>query len=285
MSNSFHLRPASTKDYDEINDLLNRNYYIHRHLDWRNPLDLLGEQPYVIIEDEHETILALFACPPYPPGVAWVLAFAVANSIRPEQVWDLLLNYALENCAPPGIHMLGALPTQAWFARFLSSHHFNHYQDIVILEWNRKLPKTIQPIPEGSLRDMKREDLPQVVALDNAAFEPLWQLSYTSIETAFREALYATVFVQHGEITGYQITGLSHLGAHLSRLAVSANLRRQGLGRWLVHDLLSYILECGINVITVNTQDTNIASLALYHSLGFYPTGDKVPVYLFNFPT
>ena len=57
--------------------------------------------------------------------------------------------------------------------------------------------------------------------------------------------------------------------AHLARLAVLPKLQGQGIGRNLVLQMLDVFSETGTNSFSVNTQESNAHSLALYTSLGY----------------
>jgi len=280
---TFHPRPAEIGDYQDIRILMQESYYVHRHLDWRHPLDILGQQPYWVIEDSRCEIIAALACPPYPPGTAWINFFAVNPIIEPEQVWSLLLENALKHCLSPGIQTLAVLPTQPWFIQFLPKHNFNHRQNVIMLEWSKKHShpeNNEEPCP--SICPMTQEDLPAVLALDNQSFSPLWQLSIDSLSSAYQEAAYAKIFVEHSSITGYLIANFTRLGAHISRLAVSRQRRAAGIGTSLVQNVLSHFSRIGIAKVTVNTQDDNKASLALYQRADFRKTGEEIPVFIYS---
>ena len=53
---SLQVRPAVPQDQHQIANLMFFESHVHRHLDWRSPLDWLGYQPYLIAEkDERNT--------------------------------------------------------------------------------------------------------------------------------------------------------------------------------------------------------------------------------------
>ena len=282
MPANFQPRPAGREDFQGISTLLRESAYTHRHLDWRHPLDILGQQPYWVIQDNLHRIVAALACLPYPPVTAWINFFAVSPATTPAQVWHVLLENVLESCPPPGIQTLAALPTQPWFARFLQEHHFNHNLNVVMLEWGGILPPNNIEAMLTSLYPMEQEDLPAVLTLDNQSFSPLWQLSEESLWKAFQEAEYAKIFLQEGCIAGYLIASITHLGGHISRLAVSEQHRTAGIGTCLVQDSLSHFVQNGIYRVTVNTQDDNEASLALYRTVNFKLTGEEIPVFVYS---
>jgi ribosomal protein S18 acetylase RimI-like enzyme len=51
------------------------------------------------------------------------------------------------------------------------------------------------------------------------------------------------------------------------------------IGSALVADVLSQFARRGAHTLTVNTQQDNLASLALYEKVGFIRTGEEYPVY------
>jgi len=122
-------------------------------------------------------------------------------------------------------------------------------------------------------------DWPQVVALDWACFEPLWQNSQAALQLAFNQAIFVTVIEEGSRIIGYQISTPSPRGGHLARLAVHPTEQGRGIGYALVYDLLVRFSNQGAAQVTVNTQAENTASLALYQKANFELTGHNYPVY------
>ena len=80
------VRLAQEKDRRHLANLIHFSNSVHRHLDWRSPLDWIGYQPYIVAEREG-CILAALACPPDPPEVAWIRLLAVANEITAEEAF------------------------------------------------------------------------------------------------------------------------------------------------------------------------------------------------------
>ena len=60
------LRPAVLTDQRQIANLIHFSPHVHRHLDWRNPLDWIGSPPFFVIESQGQVVAAL-GCPPDPP--------------------------------------------------------------------------------------------------------------------------------------------------------------------------------------------------------------------------
>lgn len=275
------IRPAQPGDLPLLSALLNREYYIHRHLDWRPVLEWLGRKPFWLAE-ERGAALAALAFPPDPPDVAWVRLFAASGRMLPTAAWQALFEPALAELSPNAKTMIAAVGLNRWFTELLENQRFEHYQDIVVLAWNSELPNPRSLPGHLIVRPMRPDDLPAVAEVDNLAFEPLWRNSLADVEQAFRLAGYASVVEENGRILGFQISTSTPMVTHLARLAVRPDAQRQNIGYVLVYNLFSWFKRNGAWQLTVNTQHNNHGSLALYQSMGFALTGDSFPVYLYR---
>jgi ribosomal protein S18 acetylase RimI-like enzyme len=154
---------------------------------------------------------------------------------------------------------------------------------MVHLGWERQVLPTA-PTTRVALRPMTREDIPAVQVVDSLGFAPVWRNSASALTLGWQQAAYATVAEDEQGVLGYQITTPSPMGGHLARLAVLPRAQRQGIGYTLVMDMLAFQSRMGALQVTVNTQQDNFASLALYAKLGFKPSGEETPVYLYPPP-
>lgn len=275
------VRPAVLSDQQRIADLIQIAPHVHRHLDWRTPLDWIGCAPYWVLEQSRQLIGAL-ACPPDPDSISWIRLFVYGSHQSGSSVWQPLWEAARRELAASGGATVAVIATQRWFDSILMENGYSLKGHITLLEWNKQhiIPT---PIPSNiSLRAMTLDDLPGVVEVDSAAFDPLWRNSFPALSKAFSQASQATVAEDNSGMVGYQLSTGSPLGAHLARLAVRPEVQGRGVGAALVGDLLMQILNSGGSRVTVNTQADNEASLALYHKLGFRRTGEQYPVYTFQ---
>lgn len=280
MPGDLSLRPAEKSDYTTLSALIDREYYIHRHLDWRPPLDWLGFQPYWLLYQGRQAMSAL-ACPPDPPNVAWIRLFVTTVNLPPTNAWRPLFGKCLEALQDRPEVIIAGLALQRWFGELLTANGFQHSQDIVVLSWNNQLPPE-RPMPgELRLRPMTPEDLPQVADVDQSAFEPLWRNSLAGVTLAYQQSAYSTIVEKDGQIAGFQISTSTPLATHLARLAVLPSEQRQNIGYALVYDLFDFFRRNGSWQLTVNTQNDNTASLALYKTLGFELTGDSFPIFVY----
>lgn len=273
------VRSVSEDDRQRLANLVHFEAHIHRHLDWRSPLDWVGNYPYLVVERNGD-ILAALACPPDPPDVAWIRLFAVSSEISVEKAWEELWPIAQGQLAESTAQIsAAAIPLQHWFRKVLEENNFVHTNNVVVLTWKGgALPEVAKPAA-AMIRLMNYDDLTQVEMVDTVAFGNVWQNSQSCLEVAFRQASIATVAEISGEVAGYQISTITAMGGHLARLAVKPKFQGLGVGYALVCDMLSQFERRNVGNVTVNTQDDNMISLSLYQKAGFSRSGEKFPVF------
>jgi ribosomal protein S18 acetylase RimI-like enzyme len=276
------IRPVSEKDLQHLANLINFEIHVHRHLDWRSPLDWVGNSPYLIAEFNGEPIATL-ACPLDPPNVAWIRLFATNSKFSVQSVWDQLWSTALVQLERMGSQInVMAIPLHTWFRTLLEKSHYKCSNSVIVLSWNRFSMPPGQPSLEAQIRLMSAEDLPRVAQVDAEAFIDVWQNSLACLEVAYRQAAIASVAEVDRQMVGYQISTATTMGGHLARLAVRPQYQGRGIGYILLQDLLSRFERKGITNVTVNTQQDNPTSLALYKKAGFKETGEVYPVYQYQ---
>ena len=269
------VRLAQEKDRRKLANLIHFGPWVHRHLDWRPPLDWIGYQPYLIAEQKGHLMAAL-ACPPDPPEVAWMRLFAVSPDWSVADAWNALWPVAHEYLW--GI-TVAAIPLQGWLSHQLAAAKFTQTHQVAMLTWEDQNLPPESIVPDCILRLMNFDDLAVVRKLDAKAFGPIWQQSMDMLEIAFQQAAIATVAEDEEGIIGYQISTAGSGGGHLARLAVHPRVQGQGVGYALARDMLAQFYRRGALKVTVNTQIDNDASLALYQKVGFRSTGEVYPVF------
>lgn len=277
------VRPADSSDHQQLSNLIFFETHLHRHLDWRSPLDWLGDRFFWALE-EGSRITAALACPFETGHIGWVRLFVHAAGWSAGNAWDLLWHTAKEEIAQASGSngaVIGAIAMQPWFQNVLAASGFENSQAIVMLEWRYQPWAKVEA--EGiRIRTMTEADLPHVEQTDAASFEPLWHNPLSTLKNAFAQSLIGTVVEDDGGIAGYQLTTGSGRHAHLARLAVHPRAQGRGAGRLLVGDLFAKLTSHGIGRLSVNTQSDNFVSLRLYERMGFVRTGDQYPVYTFE---
>jgi ribosomal protein S18 acetylase RimI-like enzyme len=275
------VRQATKEDQGQLANLIHFETMVHRHLDWRPPLEWIGYKPYLVLEKDKRLVAAL-ACPPDPPSVAWIRLFVAQETVNLYEAWSQLWSRALEMLATDPNQKVAAIPLQFWFQRLLKMSHFQLVSDVVMLIWDSGIIPSEKPSPAITIRPMSLDDLPTVESIDKKAFGPLWHNSRHSLEFAFRQAAIATVAYYDDALVGYQISTSMQMGGHLARLATHPHYQRQGVGYAILRDLLVQFKQRGTQRITVNTQKNNLASISLYENTGFMRTGETYPVFQYQ---
>lgn len=282
MSIPYTIRRAELSDSSQLLDLLSTSPRVHRHLDWRPPVEWLGSHPFWLAVTD-DRIQAALALPPDPPGISWIRLFTTSTGVNPVEVWNPLFANCLADPAIEPSTLIPSLALNDWFSLILLRAGFEPYQEIVGLEReiHAKSPKS-EAAPDLFIRLMEPDDLQAVSAIDRSAFEPIWQNSHTQVIKSYEQAAIATVAELGNEIVGYQITTINMFTAHLARLAVKPNYQNRHIGRHILFDLFRRCKDQRLWQITVNTQDNNHTSLALYQNVGFRLSGDRFPVYMYR---
>jgi [ribosomal protein S18]-alanine N-acetyltransferase len=276
------VRPADPSDHQQLSNLIFFENRLHRHLDWRSPLEWLGAPFYWALDDGGQ-IMAALACPPEREGIAWIRLFVYSGRWSAENAWDLLWTAAREEIQRVGGAKVAAIAIQPWFQNLLAGSRFESHQQIVLLEW-RYQPTVARDTAGVRIRKMTEADLLDVEKTDRASFDSLWQNPLETLRRAYAQALYATVAENQNGIIGYQISTGAGQRAHLARLAVHPAVQGKGAGRAILNDLFRFLTYMGVSRLSVNTQSDNQASLNLYQRMGFVRTGERYPVYTFDIP-
>ncbi|MDN5340629.1 MAG: [ribosomal protein S18]-alanine N-acetyltransferase [Euryarchaeota archaeon] len=115
-------------------------------------------------------------------------------------------------------------------------------------------------------------DIPQIVAVENAAFVDPWD------EKTLQESLAyypETFFVakNNGEVAGFVAGGIEDTGeevyGHIMNLAVAPGYRRRGIGRSLVRRLEREYIVLGASAVQLEVRVTNTGAQEFYRRLGY----------------
>ena len=276
------VRLADLNDHQRLSNLIFFETRSHRHLDWRSPLEWLGDDFFWAV-DEGTKITAALACPEETKGTAWVRLFVHSGYWSADNAWTVLWNAAKNDIAHAGGASVAAIVQHTWFQKVLELSGFENRQNIVMLEWSYQ-PWSAREADGIRIRRMIESDIPKVTVVDGASFDPLWHNSQETLRRAFRQSLFATVAESEHGIVGYQMTTGTGARAHLARLAVHPGVQGRGVGRAILGNLFEQLVANGYLKLSVNTQSDNQVSLKLYQKMGFMRTGEAYPVYTFDVP-
>ena len=149
---------------------------------------------------------------------------------------------------------------------------FGKVSSVVTLRSRGSWPVRLGP-PDLRVRTATAADVDSILAVDHAAFEPLWWYGRDILKRALDLAYSFKVAYMRDECVGYQLSTLQNNRGHIVRLAVHPRWQRQGIGGRLLNEAMRDLDEAQAEVVTVNTQEDNTASLQLYYRSSFDRVG------------
>ena len=213
---------------------------------------------------------------------AYVRGLAIQNGWPAEASLAAMLEPAASRLRQEGITHLAVYGTTLWLAPLLLKIGFLRYEWIVSLERHPR-PLAEPPAAAAAIRPVQPGDLGALVALDAAIFPPPFQLASGELIELMVTSGHFVVAEAAGQtaprpLLGYACADVLVDTGLIIRLAVHPHAQRQGIGRALLSQALSYCQANGAQRVTINTQESNTASLRLYEQIGFRRIGRRVPL-------
>jgi [ribosomal protein S18]-alanine N-acetyltransferase len=132
-------------------------------------------------------------------------------------------------------------------------------------------PELFASAAEAAIRPMRGADVPQVVAVERAAYQFPWS------EGIFRDCLrvgyVCRVLAAGDEVVGYAVMSVGAGEAHVLNLCVADGHRCRGAGRQLLRSLLQCAAQAGAAEAFLEVRPSNTAAIRLYLALGFEQVG------------
>lgn len=281
LANSVMVRRSTPADAAPLRRLLEQASFVHIHADWHYPADWLGTEALLLAE-QNSRLVACLAVAADPPPAAWVQLAALRESSLAPAVWPQLLNPLLPGLQATGVNEVAWLPAVALPAEWTAAMNFRTGTHIQTYDKpNLELPSE-PPNPAVHLRPVRADDLPALVAVEEAAFDPLWRHSLDGLSRGWMNALTFDVAEVDGQVVGFQYSSRSQVSgrAHLVRITVHPQAQRQGVGSALLAHALEGYRRYRLRGVSLNTQVDNFPSQRLYARFGFRPVGDPLPVWV-----
>jgi len=129
-----------------------------------------------------------------------------------------------------------------------------------------------EPLLVPDVRAMRCSDLDAVMEIEQGSFSTPWS------RDSFRNLVGRTdadlwVALLDDTVVGYAVAWYVADESELGNLAVAAEWRRRGLGRWLLDWALSMAVERGAARIFLEVRDSNQGAQDLYARRGFVQVG------------
>lgn len=132
-------------------------------------------------------------------------------------------------------------------------------------------------LPVGNDRVVVRRateaDVPDIVAVDWAAFDPFWRMNEPLLRQAIPQTVPYLVASWQGAVVGYIMAEARGQLGYIGRLGVLPEHQGQGIGTRLMSAGLERLRAMGATDVLLNTQRGNRRSRTLYEKLGFVATG------------
>ena len=270
------LRAITPADVPHILRMLDREWRVFMRV---SPLEFAAEGemlPGSLAEDK-VGLRGFITIEPLPPNLAFITAAGLRDTWNVKPYFDLLLPEIERAARERNLSKLVFIGNAAWLAKALPKRGFETREWIIVLERTDIDPPPPPPSP-AAVRPVHRHDLPALLALDALTFDEIWHKLSHHFSDGLAKGDSMNVAEIAGHIVGYAWLELRRRHAHLIRLAVHPAFQGQGIGAQLLHRAITGALDRRANRITLNTQEKNQRSQALYRRLGFVVTDQRIPV-------
>ncbi len=135
---------------------------------------------------------------------------------------------------------------------------------------------------DESIRPMRMEDLKAVLVIEGASFATPW--SRQAFTAELRDNEYARYFclVAAGQVIGYMGLWFILEEGHITNIALSPEYRGKGLGEFLIRSVMQTMNRDGMERMTLEVRESNLAARKLYERLGFITAGVRKGYYADN---
>ena len=144
----------------------------------------------------------------------------------------------------------------------------------MVTEKNNTIENKLWPV----FRLCEEKDLTAVMQLDREAFFDPWSREKWQEELRNKIAIWIVEELEE-QIVGYAGLWTVAGEAQIMRVAVRKELRDQGLGLALTRALLQKAWDTGVDAITLEVRENNLAALKVYERCGFVSGGVRPGYY------
>ncbi len=132
------------------------------------------------------------------------------------------------------------------------------------------------------IRKMIREDLEQVVAIDQVSFSLPWPARSFQFELTDNPASRSWVIEADGHIIAMLVAWLIVDEIHIATIATHPDHRQQGIGKKLLLHTLQSAKEEGAVTSFLEVREGNTAALEMYRKFGYVESGRREGYYKDN---
>ncbi len=271
------VRSIRAGDVRSLMRLIETDWRVQLRISSRELRSKVAKIPSFLAEDG-VGIRGFMMIEPMSSNIALIVGTGLRDTWSVEPFLDLLLPQAQQVARDKNLQALVYIGNATWLIDQLEQRGFETREWIVAFERQGTEPPPFPVLAPATLRTAHYNDLPALLRLDNLAFEHIWHKSAGNFSEALARADSFTVAIIDNQIVAYQWCEMYGQHAHLTRLAVNPNFQGRGIGAQLLHRAITDALSLNANMITLNTQQTNRRSQALYERFGFVSTENRMPV-------
>ncbi|MEZ4768385.1 MAG: GNAT family N-acetyltransferase [Caldilineales bacterium] len=278
MNTQLQVYKASTRDQGKIVRLLNE---ARRSFAAFGPEDLpnLLARGNCMVAGDDDKLWGFMCIALNGSGWAYLRGAAIVNGWRTDDALRAVLEPLQVRIRARGATHLAAYGTALWLVPALQRAGFQRREWITNLERHPR-PLALESSPDIRLRPAVAHDVGPLGALDRTSFAPPFQLESGELIELLVTCGHFVLAEMDGvdTLAGYVAADVIGDEGHVMRLATHPALHGRGVGRTLLNSALAYSQENGARRISINTQDSNQASLRLYEGFGFRRVGRRVPL-------
>lgn len=129
-------------------------------------------------------------------------------------------------------------------------------------------PRGPRPIVPVHIRWMINRDMPEVLAIEERAFEHPW--GEEEFIDSLRQRHCIGMVAEHNErVVGFMVYELHKNRLHVLNFAVSDSVRRRGIGSQMIRKLVDKLSPQRRNRIMLEIRETNLSAQLFFRDLGF----------------
>jgi len=278
------VMPYERRYRSQVLELIQYTYLRHTHFDWYEAeewLDSMGGLTRLAWRNGHLAGV-MGANSPFN-ATSWVRVLCIAEGISEAEVVTALWNSMRAGLRGAGALGCWLLALEPWIESHTARMGMSHTETLVSMRRGSSTPLQPAPATPISLEPAAIQDVAAMAVIDQAAFIPPYQMNYPDIRRAYRNGTTSTIARLDDQIVGYQISTRHGATGHLARLAVMPGHQGRQIGAALVREVVAAFLRRQVEVVTVNTQASNLRSQHLYQAYGFERSGYDTPMFGVSF--
>jgi ribosomal-protein-alanine N-acetyltransferase len=275
--NPVTVREATAADRPSVMQLTRRATRVHSRFEIGDRDDWLDGWPF-LLATAGGRLLGFVLCILYYSHRALLRGVGLVDDWPMRAYLETLLPPTLNKLRSQEVADLAYIGNDRWLAEPLLRDWDFSVQGSVVTYSKKDLSIPTRGNQEVHVRPAHPDDFPALVALDEAAFDPLWRNASQTFAHALENLPYFVVAELAGQTVGYLCSSRQGETGHLNRVAVHPSYQGHGIGARLLAEAIEFFRTEKVRVVTLNTQKDNAVSQRLYRRFGFQPMGEEALV-------